>query len=448
MAKSTKPTTYGITHKGELLADYLSKNLIEGDISVPDTGFKFDTMATYRGKQGIAMVGQTAHPKGVFKKRGNATITLANTDPNAHRLVVDTVAYIDPAWVDGVTYPQGTTLEGLAFEGDNNGGEYGLVVLQGGKYSFNNLSFNKTRIALLLEDCWVSDMTNLRAFGKIKQNGGTSTNYINCWASSQDTTEAGAFEIRNMRYMNMIGCASDGTLNTAYVFHNVHGNVLGCGCEGAGTTTADTGTAIAFRDYNQILLSGFTCVPVPQGPEIAFISIGSNNIITIENMTTAFGVEYNQPEIYIRGSNNQIVIRGGLFREGRDPIIQAHADAVGSTITYYRADGKVLYGKVASAGVVTLTSRAEVPVTCYFDYSGGVQRSHGVSRVTKEGTGVYRIHYDTPKENIIAANATTVNANAFATILELTNTYCLLHVRNFTPANADAGVMFSATGWA
>ncbi|HAX0432957.1 TPA: hypothetical protein JX682_004586, partial [Escherichia coli] len=139
---------------------------IIGNVSAPETGLMFDSYESYTGNHDIRLTEMGSVPKSTkrIKKTGNATVTLTSIAA-VPSLTVDTVAYVDPSAPDTNTFPAGTTIEGLTFEGDDSGGQSGLTILQGQSFKLNNLGFLKTKIALWMKEVWMTEIRNITAWG-------------------------------------------------------------------------------------------------------------------------------------------------------------------------------------------------------------------------------------------------------------------------------------------
>lgn len=450
---STKPRTTGILHKNELLSDHLDSLMssVKGDIQTPPRGLMIPTFSTIKGEQSIGFIGElSAVSRGRYKKVGHDTVLLQNQDSTPGTLTIDTVAYIDPAWVDGV-YPQLTSIEGLAFEGDDDGATIaGLSILQGGKYSLRNLSMSKVAIALYLNDVWLTDVINVRARGAIYQRRGTSTNYINCWAQSPDETAAGvgAFRLNDLQYSSLIGCGSDGTANGAFLLSRTKGvNMLNCGCESPRIVTANRGSALSITDNNESLsISGFTCVP-NEGQTAPLMAFGSNNTVVIQGFYAAYSRNYTT-DIRLYGANSSITLIGGMFGPDgtRDPVIEAGASAIGSVVIHKKLDGTTVEYRCTAAGVVRKTLQPVVIASGIFGSGGETIISNNLG-VTKTGTGQYTLSLNRPSRTMPIPTCNLVgNPTGYMHVKSVSFGSITVETRDTSGALADRGFSISVLG--
>ena len=383
----------------------ISTNLANGKAEVIESvvsssAFVVPSFATLTGGSGFltGFIGTTYSKNKTIRKSSNTTVTLSNQDPNAGSQTVDAVVYQDPAWPGGAVFPQKSSLKHITIEGNSSASpnQAGLFILQGGVVDIENVDVINCTNAIWAKDIWQSRISRVFSNnGKIRLDNGTSVVLTGCGLASADTTRTGAFDLTGMKYSTLISCTSDHTTNTAYSFNACEGIVLdACGCEGANTTTADSGTALAFRDNNHnIVVNAFTCFPVAnQGP--ALISFGSNNQVTLNSFEVIPGITYNG-DIYIYGSNTHVTINGGRFGSGGNamPIVVASANAIGSTVTYHHRRGVTYTYKVTAAGVVTPVQHFRPIVSAVITAAGVVSSGFGVNSVTKNSTGSYTISF-------------------------------------------------------
>ncbi|MCL5635978.1 hypothetical protein M5Y66_16000 [Enterobacter vonholyi] len=386
-------------------ASDISTNLAKGraeviESVVSSTAYVVPSFATLTGGSGFlaGFIGTTYSKNKTIRKSSNTTVTLSNQDSNAGSQTVDAVVYQEPAWPGGSVFPQKSSLKHITIEGNSsaNQNQAGFFVLQGGVVDVENIDTINCKFAIWAKDIWQSKISRVFSNnGKIRLDGGTSIVITGCGLASADTTRTGAFDLTSIKYSTLISCTSDLTTNTAYSFDACEGIVLdGCGCEGAGTTTANSGTALAFKDNNQnIVVNAFTCLPVAnQGPSL--ISFGSNNQVTLNSFDVIPGVTYNG-DIYIYGSNTHVTINGGRFgSDGNQmPIIIASAAAIGSTVTYHHKRGVTYTYKVTAAGTVPYVQHFRPIVSATITAAGAVSAGYGVKSVTKNGTGSYTINF-------------------------------------------------------
>lgn len=321
---------------------------IIGSVSTPATGKMFESLKTYSGDHDFCYINGGSQTKSdrKYKKTGNARITLGPVIGTSPTLNVDTVGYINPTSPDTSgtpAYPQMTVLQQLTFEGDDAGGECGLAVLQGQGFRFDRLSFRKTKIALWMKDVWMTEITGLSAFGQIIHEGGTSSNYTNCFAKSIDPDAShGAFRMSNLNYSSLINCASDGTLKTAYWFDNCDGvNVINCGCEVPNSPGSGYGSAITIATSNEITFDGFLCVPKPNETD-PLIAVFSDNRVTFNNLCVKNSSPYNT-DMFVHSAGNTIIFNGGRFGGGELPSIGVSAAAAGSKILVNTHSNKFIH---------------------------------------------------------------------------------------------------------
>ena len=333
-----------------------------------------------------------------IRKSSNSTVTLSNQDSNAGSQVVDAVLYQDPAWPFASVFPQKTTIKNLTIEGNSAArkNQAAIYILQAGVAEIDGVDTINCKYSVWSKDIFQSRINRVFSNdGKIRLDNGTSVVLSNCGLASSDTERTGAFDLTGMKYSTMISCTSDHTTNTAYSLNACEGlSIISCGCEASGTTTANSGTAIAFRDNNRnIFVSGFSCLPVPdQGP--ALVSFGSNNDINLTNFEVIPGINYSS-DFYIAGPGNNIVINGGRFGSsgGLMPVVTASGSAIGSRITYNASNGVTYDYVVAAAGVVNPVPRKSAITSILVNAEGNVIRGSGASCV-READGTYLVTLD------------------------------------------------------
>lgn len=327
-----------------------------GNVTTPTTGFILQPYTRYVGDHDLRYI-NGGTPKSVkrLKKTGNATVTLnpivtGGSSPAA--LTVDTVAYVNPANADpdGTTFPTGTSISGITFEGADAGGQSGLTILQGHNFQIKECGFLKTKIALWLRDVWMSSVKDCSLFGQYLQEGGTSMTIENCYATVQDSAVApGAFRISNLQYSSMSCCASDGTVNTAYYFNGNNGlKVTSCGSEVPVSIDQNYGTAAHFEESNEMILDNFYTLPAT-GSNILF-SIKDNNDLVFNN-TMVYGdpAKWSR-DFWLLGSGNKVVVNGGVFgNTGRIPLVATNA--AGNTFIYNSTDGNSYIAKTTGASI-------------------------------------------------------------------------------------------------
>ncbi|QXV83762.1 lateral tail fiber protein [Escherichia phage PaulScherrer] len=386
-------------------AEKIAANLLLGSAKVIDSvssadSFILPSFATLEGGDNFltGFIGTTYQKNKTIRKSSNTTVTLTNQDPTASSQTVDAVVYQDPSWPGGRVFPQKSALKHITVEGNSaaNPSQAGFFVLQAGVVDIENVDFINCTYAIWAKDIWQSRISRVFSNnGKIRLDNGTSVVLTGCGLASADTGRTGAFDLTGMKYSTLIGCTSDHTTNTAYSFDACEGIVLdACGCEGANTTTANAGTALAFKDNNHnIVVNAFTCFPVAdQGP--ALISFGSNNQVTLNSFEVIPGITYNG-DIYLYGANSHITINGGRFGSSGNamPIVIASAAAVGSTVTYHHRRGITYTYRVTEAGVVSPVQHFRPIVSAIIAASGDVVSGFGVNSVTKNSTGSYTINF-------------------------------------------------------
>lgn len=319
-----------------------------GAVQSPLNGFKFLSSKNYSGDHDFLFIngGQETKATNKFKKIGNGTVTLSPVIGATPTLTVDTVAYIDPTSPDTSgtpAYPQGTTLHQLTFEGDDSGGECGLAILQGQNFKFDRISFRKTKIAIWMKDVWMTSISSTSAWGQIRHEGGTSVTYQNCFAKVTDPSVShGAYRLSNLTYSNLISCASDGTLSTAYWFDNCDAlNVIGCGCELPSSPGGGYGSSMTFATSNEILIDGFRCIP-KNGETNPLIAVFSDNRIVFNNLIHLSSNTYSQ-DMFVHGPGNTIIFNGGRFNSGELPKIGTSINASGSKIIVNTSSNKFIH---------------------------------------------------------------------------------------------------------
>lgn len=438
-------------------ASAIVDNLALGSAKVIDSVFSADSFilpsfATLEGGDNFltGFIGTTYQKNKTIRKSSNTTVTLTNQDPNAGSQTVDAVVYQDPAWPGGGVFPQKSALKHITVEGnsDANPNQAGFFVLQGGVVDIDNVDFINCTYAIWAKDIWQSRISRVFSNnGKIRLDNGTSVVLTGCGLASADTTRTGAFDLTGMKYSTLISCTSDHTTNTAYSFDACEGVVLdACGCEGANTTTANSGTALAFKDNNHnIVVNAFTCFPVAdQGP--ALISFGSNNQVTLNSFEVIPGITYNG-DIYLYGANSHITINGGRFGSDGNamPIVVASEAAIGSTITYHHRRGITYTYKVAAAGVVTPVQHFRPIVSAVITAEGTVASGFGVNSVTKNSTGSYTINFTS--EAATGYSIQHLSSFGFVQVSVFNATTLTVLFLNPSQTATDTAFSVNITGW-
>ena len=315
---------------------------IIGNVSAPETGLMFDSYESYTGNHDIRLTEMWSVPKSTkrIKKTGNATVTLTSIAA-VPSLTVDTVAYVNPSAPDTNTFPSGTTIEGLTFEGDDAGGQSGLTILQGQSFKLNNLGFLKTKIALWMKEVWMTEIRNITAWGQILHEGGTSANYTNVFAKVLDpTVSPGAFRISNHQYGSMRSCASDGTISGAGWFDNNNGfNLTACGAELPTVQDGNLGVLYHFHSGNDMTLTD--CYILPKNESQILISVQDNNILTFNNFMVFGTTEAYGRDLWVHGSGNKITFNGGSF--GGSEIPRVAFSSAGNTVRYNTPTNSYIY---------------------------------------------------------------------------------------------------------
>lgn len=341
----TNPESGTQSNVGDTLGEKLP-NII-GNVNTPIDGFKFSSFKTYHGDHDYQFIlsGTEIQTTKRFKKTGNATVTLKpGQSSSAPEFTVDTVAYVDSEAPSYETFPQRVTLRDITLEADDLGGECGLAINAGQAYALERIGVKNAKTAILMNDVWLTTLTNIATWGQIRQNGGTSTTYTNVWCASPDEygdTTPGAFRLENVSYSNLIGCASDGTTSTAYFFDKCSNiNLLGCGCEQARAKTLDYGSALAFLNENTINIDSFRCLPIANDQSPLISINGTQNRITINNFRSGGTYRY---DVFIHGPGNNLVFTNSLFESGELPVIGSGPYASGSTVVVNTPGNKYLY---------------------------------------------------------------------------------------------------------
>lgn len=341
----TNPESGTQSNVGDTLGEKLP-NII-GNVNTPIDGFKFSSFKTYHGDHDYQFIlsGTEIQTTKRFKKTGNATVTLKpGQSSSAPEFTVDTVAYVDSEAPSYETFPQRVTLRDITLEADDLGGECGLAINAGQAYALERIGVKNAKTAILMNDVWLTTLTNIATWGQIRQNGGTSTTYTNVWCASPEEygdTTPGAFRLENVSYSNLIGCASDGTTSTAYFFDKCSNiNLLGCGCEQARAKTLDYGSALAFLNENTINIDSFRCLPIANDQSPLISINGTQNRITINNFRSGGTYKY---DVFIHGPGNNLVFTNSLFESGELPVIGSGPGASGSTVIVNTPGNKYLY---------------------------------------------------------------------------------------------------------
>lgn len=320
---------------------------IRGNVNAPSTGFVFEPFKRYYGDHDIRYINGGRPTKSVksIVKSGHSTVTLVGIQTGGSTpepLTIDTVAYMNPgnADPDGTTFPTGTVFSGLSFSGDDDGlTQSGLTILQGHDFKIESCGFRKSKVGLWMRDVWMTSIENVASFGQIKHEGGTSAFYKNVFATvlDDDTVQQGAYRITNMQYSNMISCASDGTINTAYYFSGNNGmTVNACGSENPRTIDINLGAAAHFDESNEMVLNNFYTLPA-QGTNILF-SIGNGNDLIMNNPLVYGDPSKWNYDFWVIGTGNKLTINGGTFGvTGRMPKIATNSG--GNTIIYNNSNG-------------------------------------------------------------------------------------------------------------
>lgn len=299
----------------------------------------------------IGFIGSSTLIDKTIKKTTNSTITLSNQDPNAGSQTVDCIAYVEPAWPSLSVYPQKTTIEDISFCGSAHSiTQAGLFILQGAGWSLNRIDAVNVINGIWAKNIWLSSLDSCHTMGKIRIDGGTSLTINNCWGVGH-VSRPGAIDLSAVKYSTLNSCASDHAVNTAYHFDNCQGVTMNsCGCEGASTTTANNGTAMTFATGNNMVVNGFTCVPVA-GQSIALITVGNNNNVEFNGFESSFGITYNR-DLYIYGSGSKIVFNNSRFGNGALPSVE-FASGSTSVVTVNVNGNSYIYTAPAGGGVQT-----------------------------------------------------------------------------------------------
>ncbi|HFI6583964.1 TPA: phage head-binding domain-containing protein, partial [Escherichia coli] len=350
----TNPESGTQSNVGDTLGEKLP-NII-GNVNTPIDGFKFSSFKTYHGDHDYQFIlsGSKIQTTKRFKKTGNATVTLVPAiGSTSNPLTVDTVAYVDAVPPSYETFPQGTIIKNVTFEADDSGGEVGLTINAGQGFVLEKVAAKNAKTAILLNEVWLTTLTNIATWGQIRQNGGTSTTYTNVWCATKDSTvEQGSFRISGTTYSNLIGCAVDGGVATAYFFDRCSNvNVIGCGAELCHGRTLDYGSAMAFQDENTITVDGFRYVPVAGDPGPLISVNGQQNRITIRNFRA--GGTYNS-DILVHGPGNNVVFETCLFEGGELPHVEFGPGSTGSRVSVTTPSGN-RYIAVSTGATSTAT---------------------------------------------------------------------------------------------
>lgn len=311
-------------------------------ISAP---LKISSLSTFAGKRpGIAFIGDTANVKYAIQKTNNAPAAVKNFQSGV-TTNVDCIAYTDPDWIDqGVSYPQKATIECMSFQGNPalaNG--IGIYIEQGGGWVLRDLDFCNVLNAIYAKEAWLTIVERVHALAKFVWLGGTSVTFTDCWTGAGPGS-SGGYSFASLLYSVMNGCGSDGATDTAYRFVNSKITLNGCGCEGAGAQTANSGTAIAFDGGNEIVLNNFNAIPAAN-QVIAMFSSGSDNTATFNQGCSSFGVPgVNCPDLYVWGNNSTLIFNDYTFLNGskNNPIIQfAPGVSTSKVIVNYGTNTKI-----------------------------------------------------------------------------------------------------------
>lgn len=350
----TNPESGTQSNVGDTLGEKLP-NII-GNVNTPIDGFKFSSFKTYHGDHDYQFIlsGTEIQTTKRFKKTGNATVTLVPAiGSTSNPLTVDTVAYVDAVAPSDETFPQGTIIKNVTFEADDSGGEVGLTINAGQGFVLEKVAAKNAKTAILLNEVWLTTLTNIATWGQIRQNGGTSTTYTNVWCATKDSTvEQGSFRISGTTYSNLIGCAVDGGVATAYVFDKCSNvNVIGCGAELCHGRTLDYGSAMAFISENTITVDGFRYVPISSDPGPIISVNGQQNRITIRNFRV--GGTYSS-DILIHGPGNSVVFESCLFEGGELPHVEFGPGSIGSRVSVITPSGN-RYTTISTGATSTAT---------------------------------------------------------------------------------------------
>ena len=251
-------------------------------------------------KSHIYTIGKSFNAVNSIKKTTNETVTLNNQDPNTNEITVDCILYTDPEWVDSSYFPQGVNIERLAIYGNAaNPVEAGYFVLQG------NLNISGSIAGCVrsvwAKDIWSSKMEDLKSFGAIVLERGTSTPFNRVWSRGHESIQ-GAFHLEEFTYTELSSCGSDLAPNGAYYFDNCQGLTLtSCGAEKASVVTPDTAQYMTFGSNNLITINGGHYAP-KETPDVPIVSlIGDSNRITINGVKHNVGIPYDEPDYYVKG---------------------------------------------------------------------------------------------------------------------------------------------------
>ncbi|MCW2477772.1 hypothetical protein [Candidatus Symbiopectobacterium sp. NZEC135] len=301
----------GYSKTTEQIINNLSENKIArffDGIATPAPGLSVPSRASLSGTLG----------RSSLSKSGNATITLSNIDPNALPATVDTVVYVNPAWLSESIFPREATLDGFTINGDSaSENECGLFILQGRRYAIKNTEIFNAKYSLRFQDIWRSTIDSVTAHGVIQQERGTSTTYINCSATGHNDV-LGAFRMEHTMYMNMISCATDAAKNGGYYFNDVTGSVSGCGGEFATISLSGVhGLFMNFASGCKMTFNG--CFYAARGTDTApLIHVaGDNNRLIYNSFNCSNAQNYSGADIRISGNGNTVVFNQCVFGMGR-----------------------------------------------------------------------------------------------------------------------------------
>lgn len=395
----TNPESGTQSNVGDTLGEKLP-NII-GNVNTPIDGFKFSSFKTYHGDHDYQFIlsGTEIQTTKRFKKTGNATVTLVPAiGSTSNPLTVDTVAYVDAVAPSYETFPQGTIIKNTTFEADDSGGEVGLTINAGQGFVLEKVAAKNAKTAILLNEVWLTTLTNIATWGQIRQNGGTSTTYTNVWCATKDSTvEQGSFRISGTTYSNLIGCAVDGGVATAYVFDKCSNvNVIGCGAELCHGRTLDYGSAMAFISENTITVDGFRYVPISSDPGPIISVNGQQNRITIRNFRVG-GIYAS--DILIHGPGNSIVFDSCLFEGGELPHVEFGPGSIGSRVSVITPSGNryttISTGATSTATFEPFLSEGDLPnaAITFGVTSTGVAGAVKDIKYRKQG-GIVEVEFD------------------------------------------------------
>lgn len=364
MSKLTKPVSHQVIHHEILVEEYLDGTIggsitgaelqrrlnvnkvatAIGSVIVPEEGLGIPSGAILKAtnQRIFASSGDLTQDVGLgmLIKTTNTTTKVVNPNNQEDFVEADMIVYVSPDGVgmigDNTISGYETKIEDVTLQGNApNEVGIGVFVLNGGGHVFNRVQAHRVKYGLFMKEAWLTNVFRFHTWGAIRQDGGTSTHYDNCWARGHKDV-LGAFRFTNLNYSVLDSCCSDIPRKSAFYFKNCIALTLNsCATEGPGyfdNLTEEEGSAIVFDSGNRVTLNNFQISPL-SGNTKDLITIGDNNRIIINRLFTNNGQAYTGADIYVYGDDSEVVVTEAQVRAGkRVPLVHIKPGCTGKVI--------------------------------------------------------------------------------------------------------------------